>query len=140
MRNNFERSARFVLKQEVGPGRENDGDLHTDPGDPGGTTRFGLSQRAYPKLDLTKIDYDGAMKIYLERWISAGCDDLPWPLDIMHFDEDFNMKKSAVKYLSQFTDPLPRLLHRILVYWYMNPRYTRDWTKRVLNLWQEISQ
>lgn len=140
MKENFERAAAFVLKQEVDPGHEKDGSLHTDPTDPGGTTRFGFSQRAYPTLDLTKLDYDTAMKMYHDRWIAARCDDLPWPMDLIVFDTDFNMSKKAVRYLTQFTDPMTYLMHRLLIYWYMNPRYTRDWLKRVLNLWQEITK
>ncbi len=139
MKENFERSARFVLKQEVEPGHESDGSLHTDPADPGGATRFGISQRAYPELDLTKLDYDGAMKIYHDRWIAAGCDNLPWPLDILTFDTDFNMTKKAVRYLAQYTDPLTYLMHRILIYYFTKPtKYFRTWVKRTLDLWQEI--
>ncbi len=139
MKENFERAANFVLKQEVDPGHEKDGSLHTDPTDPGGITRFGISQKAYPDLDLTKLDYAGAMKIYHDRWETAKCDDLPWPLDIIVFDTSFNMSSKAVKYLSQFSDPMTYLMHRILIYYFFKPSsYFRSWTKRVLNLWQEV--
>lgn len=140
MKENFERAAAFVLKQEVEPGHEHDGSLHTDPADPGGTTRFGISQKAYPKIDLTKLDYNGAIAIYKDIWVAAGCDNLPLPMDIIVFDTSFNMRSKSVKYLAQFTDPMTYLMHRLLIYWYMNPRYTRDWLKRVLNLWQEITK
>lgn len=141
MKENFERAARFVLKQEVEPGHETDGSLHTDPTDPGGKTRFGLSQRAYPGLDLDNLDLLGAMKIYHERWVTAGCDDLPWPKDLLTFDTDFNMSKKAVKALSVHTDPMTYLMHRLLIYYYTKPyKYFRDWAKRILDLWQEIQK
>ena len=38
--------------------------LHTVTGDVGGTTRYGISQRAYPGVDLTKITLDEAIEIY----------------------------------------------------------------------------
>lgn len=141
MKDNFPRSAAFVLKQEVEPGHEKDGSLHTDPTDPGGTTRFGISQRAYPQLDLTKLDYDGAMKIYQDRWEAAGCDALPWPMDLIVFDTDFNMSKKAVKALSVNHDAMHYLMHRILIYYFIKPYSDfRGWVKRILNLWQEISK
>ncbi len=141
MKENFKRSAAFVLKQEVDPGHEHDGSLHTDPADPGGTTRFGISQRAYPKIDPAKLDYDGAMKIYAEIWKTADCDTLPWPLDIIVFDTAFNMGDiRAKRILAMGSDYTIYLFHRLLVYYFMKPRYFRDWVKRVLNLWQEITK
>ena len=38
--------------------------LHTIAGDAGGTTRYGISQRAYPGIDLSKITLDEAIEIY----------------------------------------------------------------------------
>ena len=38
--------------------------LHTVTGDVGGTTRYGISQRAYPGIDLSKITLDEAIEIY----------------------------------------------------------------------------
>ncbi len=144
MRSSFERAALFVLRQEVLPGHEDDGSLHTDPADPGGTTRFGISQRAYPNVDLTKLDRAGAMKIYLDIWIEAGCDDLPWPLDLVHFDTYFNMTHKAARQLLAASkgDAISYLLHRQLVYYFLKKLkiYFRTWIKRTLDLWQEIEK
>ena len=38
--------------------------LHKVAGDAGGTTRYGISQRAYPGIDLSKITLDEAIEIY----------------------------------------------------------------------------
>lgn len=142
MRINFDKSAKFVLKQEVEPGHEEDGSLHTDPKDPGGTTRFGISQRAYPSIDLTKINKEQALKIYLERWVANGCDDLTWPLDIIHFDTDFNMgSKAAKSLLDKFgQDSGTYLMGRLAVYWNIykrrkNAQHLSDWLKRIINLY-----
>ena len=144
MRDNFERASLFVLKQEVEPGHESDGSLHTDPADPGGTTRFGISQRAYPDVDLKKLDWPGAKKIYLSIWMAAGCDELHFPLDIIVFDTAFNMGVEEAKKIyelmgSQSADPNNYLLFRILTYFYKKPKYFRGWVKRTLNLWQEVA-
>ncbi len=42
--------------------------LHTVANDAGGTTRYGISQRAYPKIDLTKITQDEAIEIYKQDY------------------------------------------------------------------------
>ena len=62
-------------------------------GDPGGYTIFGISTAYNP--DAVKVmkgmDKDAAReyaaKYYLNKyWLHNGCDDLPWPLDLVHFD------------------------------------------------------
>jgi hypothetical protein len=144
MRENFERAAAFVLKQEVEPGHEQDGSLHTDLSDPGGTTRFGISQRAYPNVDLATLDRDGAMKIYAEIWEQAGCNSLAWPLDLIVFDTAFNMGPTRARQILTLTDdPNTYLLNRQLVYYFMSKKklkiYFRNWIKRTLDTWMEIN-
>lgn len=141
MKDNFDKASLFVLKQEVEPGHEDDGSLHTDPADPGGTTRFGISQRAYPHIDLTKLDRAGAMKIYHEIWEESHCDDLPWPMDIIIFDTAFNMGADRAKKLHNLAgnNPASYLIHRQLVYYYMKKKiYFRDWIKRTIDLALEV--
>jgi lysozyme family protein len=51
------------------------------PGDPGGETRFGISKRAYPALDIKALTLDHAKALYRrDYWIPAGCDRAPEPL------------------------------------------------------------
>lgn len=141
MKENFEKSADFVLKQEVRPGHENDGDLHTDPGDPGGTTRFGISQRAYPHIDMEKLDKAGAMQIYKQIWEDAGCDMYQWPMDLIVFDTAFNMgKKAALLILAKYDGNAANYLFgRLAVYWAIwKKRRTSafpDWVKRTITLY-----
>ena len=47
MRENFEQGVALILELEGG------GTVSRDPDDPGGTTKWGISQRAYPTL---KVD------------------------------------------------------------------------------------
>lgn len=45
------------------------GDLYThDPDDPGGETRFGISKRAFPHVDIRKLTKPQAEQIYLEEY------------------------------------------------------------------------
>ena len=54
------------------------------PNDPGGETRFGISKRAYPLLDIKVLTLDQAKAIYRrDYWIPAGCDRVP---EALRFD------------------------------------------------------
>jgi lysozyme family protein len=66
----FDRAVAEVLRSEGG--------FVDDPRDPGGRTNFGISQRAYPNLDIAKLTRDEAIAIYWrDYWLKAGCDKLP---------------------------------------------------------------
>ena len=48
------------------------------PGDPGGETKFGISKRAYPALDIKALTLAQAKAIYRrDYWIPAGCNQAP---------------------------------------------------------------
>lgn len=49
--------------------REGGAKVTKDPDDPGGTTKFGISQRAYPNLDIENLSYAEAREIYLQDYI-----------------------------------------------------------------------
>ena len=55
-----------------------EGGLHTDPNDPGGTTNFGISQRAYPNLNISTLTVTDAEQIYYnDYWLASGCKLMP---------------------------------------------------------------
>lgn len=61
------------------------------PRDKGGPTRFGLSQRSYPNLDLKALTPDQAKAIYKrDFWDRAQCDRLPPALAFQVFDGAVN--------------------------------------------------
>jgi lysozyme family protein len=66
--------------------------LHTVEGDPGGTTRFGLSQRAYPQIDMEKLTLLKA-SFYARRdyWTPMRCEYLDPAIRQYVFDMAFNM-------------------------------------------------
>lgn len=66
--------------------------------DPGGATNYGISQRAYPELDIENLTREGAMKIYLkDYWLKVRADKLPQDLRLMVFDCAVNQGVSTAR-------------------------------------------
>ena len=66
----FQRAVANVLK--------NEGGLVDNPSDPGGLTNFGISQRAYPNLDIRNLTSLQAMALYhKDYWTPIHGDELP---------------------------------------------------------------
>lgn len=75
----FERAFEIVVGLEGGYG--------DDPDDPGGETKYGISKRAYPDVNIKTLTIDQAKSIYrFDYWEPLKCDELPWPLSMMVFD------------------------------------------------------
>ena len=91
----FLKAIAFVLREEVGP-FPNGGYLSPEKaarlGDPGGETKWGISKRSFPGLDIAALTEDQAIEIYfVQYWLGSGeqlacCDALPWPLNFVHLD------------------------------------------------------
>lgn len=80
---NWLASVEFTLTEEGG--------LSDDPGDPGGLTKFGISQRAYPDVDIRNLTREGAIEIYhSDYWNPVRGDELPPGVDLMVFDMGVN--------------------------------------------------
>jgi lysozyme family protein len=66
-------------------GRE--GGYVNDPRDPGGETKYGISKRQYPDVDIKGLTLEGAKEIYLrDYWNKIHGDELPEPVDEFLFD------------------------------------------------------
>lgn len=79
----FDKVLRFVLKFEGG--------YVNDSRDPGGETKYGISKRAYPNLDIAGLTRVAAKHIYLDDyWVKSGAANLAWPLNVIHFDTSVN--------------------------------------------------
>lgn len=81
-----------------------EGGLVNNPADPGGLTKFGISQRAYPKVDIKALTLESAASIYARDYWDAtpagavGTYDLAYAI----FDAAVNSgPKQAVKWLQQ---------------------------------------
>ncbi|MDR2766006.1 MAG: N-acetylmuramidase [Holosporaceae bacterium] len=56
---------------------EFEGGYVNDPDDPGGETKYGISKRSYPLLDIKNLTRGRAKKIlYLDFWIKGRCDEI----------------------------------------------------------------
>jgi len=86
-----------VLKSEGGSR------ITKDPLDAGGTTKYGISQRAYPKLNIEELTERDAKVIYLDDyWIPAKTDKVPAQIREIYFDMVVNFgRRSAVRVLQQ---------------------------------------
>jgi len=82
--NRFFISLRFVLDHE--------GEYSNDPKDPGGETKWGISKRYHPGLDIKNLTPQQATEIYYdEYWTPAGCSSMAYPLCTVVFDTCVNM-------------------------------------------------
>mgnify|MGYP003149201708 FL=1 len=51
--------------------REGGAKITRDPDDPGGLTKFGISKRSNPDVDIENLSEDDAVLIYLEKYWSG---------------------------------------------------------------------
>jgi hypothetical protein len=82
MRSSFDKAFEITIGLE---GKPSD-----DPRDPGGFTIWGLAKKYHPWISM-ETTIEQAKEVYLtDYWIPAGCDDLPFPMDICQFDSQVN--------------------------------------------------
>ena len=64
--------------------------------DPGGATKYGISKRSYPDLDIPNLTLDQAKAIYLrDFWTRADCDAMPDGIKFDVFDMAVNSGVTA---------------------------------------------
>jgi len=70
----------------------NEGGYSSNPSDPGGATKFGISARQYPGLDIATLTRAGAVKIYWrDWWLKFGFARLPTAAAAKTFDLAVNI-------------------------------------------------
>lgn len=130
----FERAFELVIGSEGG--------YVNDPNDPGGETKYGVSKRAYPSVDIKNLSLDGAKDIYWrDYWAKLSLDKLPWSIAYPAFDTAVNlgvyatsgMLKSALA-----TKNPPRYLLSLRLKHYRRlstfPIYGDGWMDRVVGV------
>lgn len=132
-----------------------------DPQDPGGRTKYGISQRAFPDLDIASLTLDEARELYrVHYWALIQGDKLPRKTAMVMMDGAINQGVStAIKLMQisigavvdgiigpetirriQFTDPaelVPEFLAQRGFHYALNPAVHRDglgWMRRLFNL------
>ena len=91
----FYQEIKHVLKREGG--------YVNDPDDPGGETKYGISKRAHPDVDISSLTPESAAEIYKDYyWLPAKVERLPQSLQAMYFDMVVNQGQAkAVKTLQK---------------------------------------
>lgn len=134
MKNDFEKAIKFVLKWEGG--------LTENKNDPGGLTKYGISQKSYPYLDIKGLTLKRAKQIYYENyWLKADCDKISFPLNLIIFDTAVNCGvRRAKKFMTISLGWQDYLFNRIEFYAGLkNFKYFgRGWINRVIDLYKEI--
>ena len=112
-----------------------------DPNDPGGETKFGVSKRSYPDVDIASLTVEDAKAIYRrDYWERAGCHKLPGRVAFQVFDCAINSGvETALRLLKQSAsateaDTVLRFNAERLAYmtslrvW---PSFSKGWARRI---------
>lgn len=77
--------------------------------DPGGETKYGISKRAYPSVDIRNLTLDHAKEIYRrDYWDKLRLDELPDAIRFDLFDAAVNSGvKTAIKFLQKACEVIP---------------------------------
>ena len=128
----FEVALNFVLKWEGG--------YVNDPRDSGGETKFGISKKAYPNLDIKNLTQQQAGEIYRsDYWEKAGCEGISTPLNLVVFDTAVNCGVKKAGEMLKFCggEWVDYLFLRVAHYVSLNKSvYLRGWLNRVIDLYK----
>ena len=132
---NFNRAFTFVVGEEGG--------YVNNPADPGGETKFGISKRAYPDLDIANLTLEQAKAIYhKDYWDTLALDMRPYGAALCLFDCGVNQGVArALELLNRVsTSSQPFVIafqaERALRYAELAtfPTFGRGWMRRLLRV------
>ena len=131
----FDKIFEFTLQWEGGS------KITNDPDDPGGLTKYGLSKRANPDLDIEALTEERAKEIYKERYWNKVALELDPLLDMASYDTAVNVGVPRVlRWLTECNN-YPSMLHRRRQHYFeitdKNPKlnkYDKGWENRVVAL------
>ena len=123
-------------------GNKPDGGYTNDPVDPGGETKYGISKRQYPHLDIKNLKLADAHEIYKrDYWNSCGADNLSYPLCLAVFDTAINLgQDDSDKWLKEtrdfraFLDLRVAKYHRLVARTPKMVKYLKGWLNRVADI------
>jgi len=135
MRLNFDKSFVMIIGLE---GKPTD-----DPNDPGGFTIFGLAQRYNPEVNKDTTIEQAKAIYYKQYWEAAGCNEAPYPMDIMLFDGAVNPQKGGNKeLLNQHPENWQEFLILRMIRYMNNSKdiYVKGHVFRCLRLFQMVKR
>jgi hypothetical protein len=142
--NCWQRAVDFTLRIEGG--------LSTDRDDPGnyrpdgtfGGTKYGISARSYPDLDIPNLTKEQAIEIYRrDYWTPSGAERLECPLAMAVFDQAVNGGVDSARQLLAESGENYRRFMAERIRWYTKlsafERYGRAWMRRIADLLRETA-
>lgn len=139
---NFDRAFLLVIGEEAG--------YVSNPADPGGETKYGISKRAYPNEDIKNLTLDRARFLYQrDYWGAAGCEPLPWCEALLVFDCAANQGVGRAEKLYQLQAGKPaaqfvtdfqaeRALHYASLSTFIT--FGRGWMRRLFRMYNEAQK
>lgn len=137
----FQAGMKFISKWEWMD--RADGAYTNDKVDPGGETKFGISKRANPDLDIANLTLVQAMDVYYKKyWQAFNLDAQAYPLSVAVFDSYVQHRPTVVaKLIKDASGDLQKFLElRRILYLNLigaNPsliKYKNGWLARVNDL------
>jgi len=121
-----------------------EGGYVNDPQDPGGETKYGISKRAYPHLDIANLTLEQAKDIYLrDYWNAANCGaQLNDAMALLIFDCAVNQGVGRAKQIAGLAhDPVTFQAERALYYAKLPTfdRFGRGWMRRLFSVLQQAT-
>lgn len=117
-----------------------EGGYSNDPADPGGETKYGISKREYPNLDIAQLTLEQAQDIYQrDYWSPLNCDSHGWEMALVLFDCGVNQGVSAAKGLLPIVASAGELqAERALRYARAETfgRFGRGWMRRLFHVYK----
>ena len=150
--NRRRRQLRYNFLPALSNLREFEGFASNDPLDDGGETVHGISRVFHPYMwvDGVPPTWEQAEAFYLRLWIASGCDELPFPVDVVHFDSCVNPGPGAAKqflmWSGEHADPMRRTTEYLICRqeYYLervrkrpaNLEYICGWMARTIKMWR----
>ena len=137
---NFEKSLEFTLRWEGG--------LNFDKDDPGGETKYGISHRAYPDVNIKDLSREQAATIYKnDYWDVMGCANRSGAMACVVFDTAVNCGIARTTlWLEESRTPEEMLAHRKAHYETLAKKkplmakFLKGWMNRLNALHKELEK
>jgi lysozyme family protein len=115
-----------------------EGGYVNDPNDPGGETKYGISKRAYPNVNIPQLTLDEARAIYQrDYWDKCGCEAMSWESGLITFDAAVNQGQGFARGLRG--TPVDVMAERALRY-AQNAHfelYGKGWMRRLFDVFKK---
>jgi hypothetical protein len=122
-----------------------EGGYANHPSDPGGETKYGISKRAYPDLDIANLTPQDAAEVYWrDYWLPSKAGDRTWPFSLYIFDSAVNHGLKRTRRLlvasgedaAKFLDCREVLYHDIVRKRPHSMTFLKGWLRRLQHLRQ----